>query len=123
MEDHNNNQIVLESLSPVLQRVIAMMLIHDMLPWDMDEQGMTLTEIRQRLARLGIARTPHTLNRDLSHLMSVARIHYDEEHAVPRRYHRFHHQRLTDGLPEPVRQLAAPVLGLPDWPSDIQVRR
>lgn len=123
MNDQNNNQTLLESLSPVMQRSIVLLLIHDMLPWDMDESGMTPTEIQQRLSRLGIDRPIHSLNRDLRDLMSFARVHPDDEKARPRRFHRFQEQRVTDCMPEPIRELAAPVLEVPDWPSQILMGR
>jgi len=123
MEDKNQNPIQMESLTPVMRRSIALLLIHDMLPWNMDEPGMTLTEIQQRLARVGVDRSVHTLNQDLGALMTLARVHFDDENARPRRFHRFHSQRLTDHMPDPIRTLATPALAVRDWPSEILIER
>ena len=106
-----------------MERVFVLMLIHDMLPFDPDQRGMTPREIGELLGRSGFKRNYRTIQRDLDDLMQVARVYYDAENAKPRRYHRLHDQRLTDGLPDPVRRVARYTLDSPDWPSQINVGR
>ncbi|MDT8439582.1 MAG: hypothetical protein RQ729_11300 [Wenzhouxiangellaceae bacterium] len=113
------------SLSGANRKMLFYMLIHDMLPCDLEDPGMTLREVQQRLARIGIDRTLHGLNRDIQALMSVARVHYDDEKAVPRRYYRLYPDRLIDCLPQSFRRAAAPALvpRIPDLPSNILIAR
>lgn len=105
------------------ERVFVLMLIHDMLPFDCDVPGMTLREIQKRLDRAGFNRDYRTLQRDVNEVMQIMWVHFDAENVRPRRYHRLHSQRLTDGLPDPVRRVARYTLDSPDWPSQINVRR
>lgn len=103
----------------VLERVFILWLIHDKLPWDADERGLSVPEIRAFLARAGFQRSERTVQRDMNALMQIARVHFDAERARPRRYHRFLEQRLTDCLPDPARRVARYALDGPEWPSQI----
>lgn len=119
----NENNKARQDERAVLERVFILWLIHDMLPWDLDEQGMSVGDIQAVLSKAGFSRTARTVQRDLDALMQIARVHYDSEKARPRRYHRFSEQRLTDCLPKPVRRVARYALAGPDWPGQIHVPR
>ncbi|TVQ30730.1 MAG: hypothetical protein EA370_13460 [Wenzhouxiangella sp.] len=106
-----------------LERVFILILIHDMLPWDDEQRGLSLREIGETLKKAGFHRCTRSIQRDLDELMLIARIHYDRENARPRRFHRLHSQRLSDNLSDSARRVARFVLDGRDWPSQIQIER
>jgi hypothetical protein len=103
--------------SAIQGRTGLLFLIHDLLPWQDDAEGLTATQIRQQLRNLGINCGIRTLERYLATLLRVAYIDWEGE--KPRRYRRLYRHRLTDPLRGGVPLPGGCILRIPDWPSEI----
>jgi hypothetical protein len=103
--------------SAIQERTGLLFLIHDLLPWQDEAEGLTATQIRQQLCNLDIECGIRTLERHLATLLRMAHVDYEGE--KPRRYRRLYSHRLTDSFPGGVPLPGGCILRIPDWPSEI----
>ncbi len=99
-----------------IEQVMLAFMLHDLLPWEDDEPGLSVPEIRRRLKGLGLALT----DRQIQYcLRQSAEVLWMDKETVPGA--RAGWKRLN---PESLCRLLNPELRpLPNLPSDIQVSR
>jgi hypothetical protein len=98
----------------MLKGISILSLLHDLLPWDEDQPGLTPRCLQTKLQRMGIPREMRALQRDLEDLVEVAWV--ETEGQRPRRYRRYYPQSLV------YRLTGKHAAGVPDWPSEIVFR-
>ena len=101
----------------VMGKMGLLFLVHDLLPWEDSQQGLTCTEVRRVLSAWGLVIDTRGMDRMLTDLMNLAFV--DHEGERPRRFRRMYRHRLTDAMTGGVPLPKGQVLRLPDWKSDI----
>ena len=97
----------------LFKRVYILFVLHDLLPWNEDQPGLTPRCLQKKLQRLDIQRGMRDLQRDLEYLVEIAWV--ETEGKRPRRYRRFYPQSLANAL------MGKRASGVPDWTSEIMV--
>lgn len=98
----------------MLKGISILFLLHDLLPWDEDQPGLTPRCLQTKLQRMGIPREMRALQRDLEDLVDVAWV--ETEGQRPRRYRRYYPQSLVHAM------MGKRAAGVPDWTSEIVLR-
>lgn len=101
----------------VMGKMGLLFFVHDLLPWEDSQQGLTCTEIRRILSIRGLVVNARGMDRLLTDMMNLAFVDYEGER--PRRFRRMYRHRLTDAMPGGVPLPNGLVLQAPDWRSEI----
>ena len=105
----------------VMGKMGLLFLLHDLLPWEDAQQGLTSTELRRMLSARGLRVDARGMDRMLTDLMNLAFVDYEGER--PRRFRRMYRHRLTDAMTGGVPLPNGLVLRVPDWKSEIVLPR
>ncbi|MFU8831747.1 MAG: hypothetical protein ACNA7J_06275 [Wenzhouxiangella sp.] len=96
--------------------------IHDLLPYDSDQRGLTVGQLQERLLTHGEVRLPkRMIQRDLVRLSRTMYVSYDKGPGKTRYWWRLHGDSLLNLVKEPQDDESLACSDIPDFPSEIEV--
>ncbi|MFU8832871.1 MAG: hypothetical protein ACNA7J_12050 [Wenzhouxiangella sp.] len=74
----NNQDLNMQDLNLTTQRLVRLFVLHDLLPWKDEAQGLTVPELVDLLTRTGFDCQRDTVGRDLRELEKLVFLEYEK---------------------------------------------